>query len=93
MIDEINRQVEIARKADNVDVFDEAVRALLEIAEKLGHEESWAYYQINPNKYVVDVRVLHSIAQVKGYGKNWVSRNRKKLREQSVSEYSQISFS
>jgi hypothetical protein len=78
--DRVIKYREMARQgADDRDSLDKAVRELLSIAEKLGYEETWVHDQIQPRKYVIDVRVLHSIARVKGY-KPWrVSAMRKKV--------------
>ncbi|GHV81903.1 hypothetical protein AGMMS49991_04610 [Spirochaetia bacterium] len=78
--DQVIKYREMARQALDDDAGpDKAVRELLSIAEKLGYEETWVHDQIQPRKYVIDMRVLHSIARVKGY-KPWrVSVMKKKV--------------
>jgi superfamily II DNA or RNA helicase len=77
--DDVIRYAEIARIASDNDSLDKAVAKLLEITKRLKHAPMWAYYKINTQKHVVDVRLLWSICRVMGYKPGWVHFKRQEL--------------
>jgi superfamily II DNA or RNA helicase len=80
--DDIIRYTEIARTAADDESYDRAVKALCDLAEKLGYSPMWVYHRINTNEYVVNVRTLSAICRAKGYKSGWVHFKREELKKQ-----------
>jgi superfamily II DNA or RNA helicase len=79
--DDVLKYTEIARSAADDGSYDRAVKALCDIAERLGHSPMWVYHIVNENKYVVNVRMLESIARAKDYKPGWVHFRRLEIKE------------
>ena len=56
-----------AHEADDDEHYDKAVGKLCVIAQKLNYNVFWVYWQITSDKYLVDVRAVHSIVRVKNH--------------------------
>jgi superfamily II DNA or RNA helicase len=80
--DGVIKYTEIARLAADDESYDKAVAELVKIAERLGYSPMWVYHRITANEYVVDVRLLASIARAKGYKKGWTHFKREELKAQ-----------
>jgi superfamily II DNA or RNA helicase len=78
--DDVLRYTEIARTAADDDSYDKAVKALCDIAAWLGYNYFWVYHRICEKEFVVDVRLLFSIARAKGFKTAWVYYKRDELK-------------
>jgi len=80
--DAIIKCVKEAQEADDDDGYDNAVKKLCDIAERLKYRPLWIYYQLTDQKHMVNVRALHSIARVKNYKPYWAVQEAQRIRAQ-----------
>jgi superfamily II DNA or RNA helicase len=79
--DEVLQHAEAARRAEDDESLDAAVREMIGIAKSMGYAPMWAYHRVNAQKHVADVRILWSICRVMGYKPGWVHFKKKELAE------------
>jgi superfamily II DNA or RNA helicase len=78
--DEVLRHTETARTAADDDSYDKAIKSLCDIAARLGYNYFWVYHRVCEKEFVVDVRLLASIARAKGFKQAWVYYKRDELK-------------
>jgi superfamily II DNA or RNA helicase len=64
----------------------EAVEEVLRIADKFGHSPLWVYDNLNAEKISVNYRLLHAIAENRGYSPWWPKMQANELRRQNATD-------
>lgn len=77
--DKYSELMESVESAENEDLYDKAVKELLELAADAGQQAMSVYWALSKGMKAVNVPLLHSIRKTLGYKNGWIFMQRKTI--------------